>query len=95
MADYARILTYTPVYTGCKWSLGETYDTLVWDPTNVVPKPTQAELDAATPVYPDVVDYVDQALFKIAFNHENRIRALENKSAITMNQFKTAVRALL
>ena len=35
------------------------------------------------------------ALAKVLLNHENRIRALENKGAITMAQFKAGVKALL
>lgn len=34
-------------------------------------------------------------LAKILLNHENRIRALESKAAITMLQFKTGIKALL
>lgn len=37
----------------------------------------------------------DQISFKIAFNHENRIRALEGKQAVTQAQFITAIKALL
>lgn len=32
---------------------------------------------------------------KVLFNHENRIRTLEAKSAITAAQFRTAVKALI
>jgi hypothetical protein len=32
--------------------------------------------------------------FRVLFNHENRIRALEGKAAITATQFRTAVKAL-
>lgn len=35
------------------------------------------------------------ALAKALLNHENRIRALEAKGAITMSQFKAGVKALL
>lgn len=35
------------------------------------------------------------ALAKVLLNHENRIRALESKAAITMAQFKAGVKALL
>lgn len=40
----------------------------------------------------DPVDAWDFVTLKIAFNHENRIRALEGKPAITVAQFKTALR---
>lgn len=50
---------------------------------------------APAPVAPDAIDAVDIVLLKVAFNHENRLRAIEGKAAITMAQFKTAVKALL
>lgn len=42
----------------------------------------------------DTVRGLDPILAKIAFNHENRIRALEAKAPITVAQFKAAIRAL-
>lgn len=44
---------------------------------------------------PNPADQIDVIQFKIALNHENRIRALEQKPAITAAQFKNALRALL
>ncbi len=41
------------------------------------------------------VDRVDAASLAVVFNHENRIRALEGKAAVTLAQFKTAVKALV
>lgn len=38
---------------------------------------------------------VDFLQFRVAFNHENRIRALEGKAAITAAQFRAALKALL
>lgn len=35
------------------------------------------------------------ALAKVLLNHENRIRTLESKAAITMSQFKAGVKVLL
>lgn len=35
------------------------------------------------------------AAFRILFNHENRIRALEGKAAVTAAQFRAALKALL
>lgn len=49
---------------------------------------TQAELDADKQAY---VDNVDMLVFKVLFDHENRIRARESKAAITAQQFKTAL----
>ena len=53
---------------------------------------TQIELDADKQAY---VDNVDMLVFKVLFNHENRIRALESKAAITAQQFKTALLGML
>lgn len=41
------------------------------------------------------VDAVDMVLLRVAFNHENRIRALESKQPVTAAQFRTALKALL
>jgi hypothetical protein len=38
---------------------------------------------------------IDKALFKISFNHENRLRVLESKAPLTVVQFKDILRALL
>src|SRR5882724_12163276 len=43
----------------------------------------------------DPIDSWDLVSLKIAFNRENRIRVLEAKPAITLAQFKTAIRTLL
>jgi stress response protein SCP2 len=61
---------------------------------------TQAELDAllaqvnADRQANQDADEVMRASLKVFFNHENRIRALEGKAAVTRAQFLTAVRAL-
>jgi hypothetical protein len=69
-----------------------------WDVLNG--PPTQAELDAFDAAVvaqnseaKDVQDTIAASL-KIAFNHENRIRALESKPPVTRAQFLTAVRSL-
>lgn len=62
--------------------------------------PTTAEINAeisrqeALPP-PTLADRMDVVQFKIAFNHENRIRVLEGKNQITVAQFKTALTQLL
>ena len=38
---------------------------------------------------------LDIVAFKVLFNHENRIRALENKQPITTQQFINGIKALL
>lgn len=53
---------------------------------------TAAELDADKDV---ALNGTDMILFKILFGHENRIRALEGKAAITAAQFRAAVKASL
>lgn len=59
-----------------------------WVAGGGVPDPAPVTLPA------DQLDVWDFVSAKIAFNHENRIRALEAKPAITVAQFKTAVRNL-
>lgn len=53
---------------------------------------TQTELDTDKQAY---VYSVDMLVFKVLFNHENRVRALESKAAITSQQFKTALLGML
>ncbi len=53
------------------------------------------EVDAfLNPPPVDPVDRWDDVSLRVAFNHENRIRALEGKPAITMAQLKTALKSL-
>lgn len=59
--------------------------------------PTQAEVDAVTTLQLDDAQFnksfrVDVIMVRVLFDHENRIRALESKPAITMQQFITAVK---
>lgn len=53
---------------------------------------TVQELDALKDAK---VSAIDKVQLKIAFNHENRIRALEGKAAITQQQFLAAIKTLL
>lgn len=55
----------------------------------------QALLAAVAPPVLDAIDQWDMVSLRIAFNHENRIRALEGKTAITVAQFKAALRVLI
>jgi hypothetical protein len=61
---------------------------------------TQADLDAFNAAVAAQIQQgtesqeVIQSALKVFFNHENRIRALEGKAAVTRAQFLTAVRAL-
>lgn len=53
---------------------------------------TAQELDARKEqVLPREVDVA----FRVMFNHENRIRALESKGALTTKQFRNALKAML
>jgi hypothetical protein len=62
--------------------------------------PTQAQINALTGAQLDdaqaakAINNIDALHLKIAFNHENRVRALESKAPITLAQFKTAIRNL-
>lgn len=55
----------------------------------------KALLAGIAPPVPDPIDQWDVLSLRISFNHENRLRALEGKTAITVAQFKTAVKALV
>ena len=69
------------------------FDALSWEDQR--PKPTWKQVQAATiPAPLDGVDRLDIIAFKVAFNHENRIRALEGKQLVTAAQFRNALRAL-
>lgn len=63
-----------------------------------------AAAGAPAPVAPGVLDgwknkislnIVGQAIFKVLFQHENRIRALEGLGPITVAQARAAIKALL
>lgn len=54
-----------------------------------------ANTDAQDRLKSAKIDRMDQVAMRIAFNHENRIRALEGKQAVTAAQFVTAIKALL
>lgn len=41
------------------------------------------------------VNGIHTVIFEVAFNHENRIRALEGQGSITRVQFKNGIKALL
>jgi len=67
---------------------------------SMVNPPTQAEVDAVTPTQLDNAAFdksfriVDETLLKVLFNHENRIRALEGRAAVTAAQFRDAVKTI-
>lgn len=53
---------------------------------------TQAEIDARKDAK---ISAIDMLQFEIAFDMENRVRALESKAAITRAQYRNALRARL
>ncbi len=57
------------------------------------PRPTDAGVLAAYQA--GLVNDVETAIFQILFNHENRIRALEGKIALTRQQALTALANLM
>ena len=60
--------------------------------TYAIRNKTPAELDAERDFQVTTVSLV---MLRALFNHENRIRALESKQPITVEQFRTALKALL
>jgi len=62
--------------------------TRVWSVRDYTP----AELDSFSD---NKIDAIDVLMVKVAHNHENRIRALESKPPITMQQFRAALKAML
>lgn len=81
---------------GAEWHVKD--GELIWL-DQVQTRPTdqelQAEVTRLAAIPPDTIGKWDLVSLQIAFNHENRIRALESKASITLAQFKTAVRNLL
>jgi hypothetical protein len=57
------------------------------------PKPVNANVLAAW--QNSLANNVNQAIFKVLFNHENRIRTLEGKSTITVQQAIAGFAALM
>lgn len=53
---------------------------------------TQSEIDASKTAR---IEGLDPLLLKLAFNHENRIRAIESKQPLALDKFKEALRAML
>ena len=53
---------------------------------------TAGEIDADKD---GVVSAMDMLVFKVLFSHENRVRALEGKAAITAPQFRAALKAMI
>lgn len=78
----------TQVQTGPVITVEASRVTAVWTVRNK----TAQELDDEKTERVNAVDFLT---FEVAFDHENRIRALEAKAAITRAQFKAALKARL
>lgn len=76
------------VVTGPTYTIGANLVTEVWGKRNL----TAQELS-------DAKDYkvsaIDMLQLTVSFNMENRVRVLEGKGAVTLAQYKTALKALL
>lgn len=81
--DTATQVREGPVYTVEPSRVTEVYS---------VRAKTAQELDADKE---DMIPPNVSAVFKILFNHENRIRTLESRPQVTAAQFRAAVKALL
>ncbi len=82
----------TETIDGPTYTVGETAVTEVWTKRSLTAEEISDRKDNAVgglngSLYP--------ALAKVLLNHENRIRDLEAKSAVTMVQFKAGIKALL
>lgn len=61
--------------------------------TGGAPRPVNANvLDGYTTT---LAGTVDRVIFQVLFNHENRIRTLAGQAQITVQQFRTGLKALL
>lgn len=93
------------VYGNNGWSFGNKDDSYVLQAGEVVlPEgATPAQILAAFPnfaagdptVPPPLSSRIDAATLKILFNHENRVRALEGRAAVTPAQFLAVLQTLL
>lgn len=66
--------------------------TRVWTKRNKTAQELAADDDVRKE---SVLTGANELAYKVLFNHENRIRVLEGKQPVNMNQFRAAVRALL
>jgi hypothetical protein len=62
--------------------------TRVWTVRSKTAQEIDADKDGA-------INAMDMLAFKVLFGHENRVRVLESKAAITAAQFKAALKAML
>jgi hypothetical protein len=67
----------------------------LWDVLNAAGVPLPAGAAASDTEKTRLVNTVDRVSLQIAFNHENRLRVLEGRAAVTMSQFITAIKSLL
>ena len=82
----------TDIRTGPVVAVGPERVTRVWSVRRMTPEElAKAEEDAKE----RKLNEVDVLIFRILFNHENRVRVLEGKAAVTAEQFRAAMKALL
>lgn len=78
----------TQVVEGPVVTVGQTQVDFVYN----VRSKTAGELDADKEAQlPDATS----VMFRVLFNHENRVRVLEQRQAVTADQFRAAIKALL
>lgn len=82
----------TEKITGPTYTVGSSSVTEVWTKVALSAQEISEAKDAAVS---GLNGTLYAALAKVLLNHENRIRALESKTPITMVQFKNGVKALL
>jgi len=74
----------------------------IWDGATGVRSMTEQErssiaavqLDAEATKFVDGISAGDRLIFKVLFDHESRVRILENKASITPDQYKSSLVAL-
>lgn len=89
---------HVPIPDGVRVDIGVTYDGRTFGRLSGPPAPTKAEMDGRDAETIEKLanpGSVERLLFQIAFAHENRIRALEGKQAISVETFRDAVKAKL
>lgn len=90
--DRADFNPLTQFRSGPFDTIGAKQVTRAW---TVRDKTAQELSDEAEATKERQIDEAGQVAFRVLFNHENRIRALEGKQAVTPEQFRAALKAML
>lgn len=95
-------VSYVPVTdpTYVQWAVGGPptpipTEQALWDVLSALGMPIPATASVSDAEKDRQLSKADAVIFKVLFNQENRLRALEAKPAVTVAQFKAAVKALL